>query len=154
MTSSGMEKSPSHVLPGYAYSTCVNMGKPQLGQKMVTHSWRNKFSCLDFAGVQAGVHFLAGVQWRSLLDRYICFPNFNGYAVRSYIMDQLSRCKKVKRLATTKISLMVLFQHGNHTPFFPELGFRVREHADVVIFTGIHHQHPLSLGQGLDLSQV
>lgn len=33
-------------LPGYAYASCVNMGQPQLGQKMVTHSWRNKFSFL------------------------------------------------------------------------------------------------------------
>lgn len=31
---------------GYAYASCVNMGQPQLGQKMVTHSWRNKFSFL------------------------------------------------------------------------------------------------------------
>ena len=37
---------PSSAWPGYAYASCVNMGQPQLGQKMVTHSWRNKFSPL------------------------------------------------------------------------------------------------------------
>ena len=31
---------------GYAYVTVVNQGRPYLAQKMVTHSWRNKFTAL------------------------------------------------------------------------------------------------------------
>ena len=31
---------------GHAYAATVNNGQPCLGHKMVTHSWRNKFSNL------------------------------------------------------------------------------------------------------------
>lgn len=40
------ESSPLKGPVGYAFASCVNMGRRRLGQKMVTHSWRNRFSFL------------------------------------------------------------------------------------------------------------